>query len=227
MNNFSWIFTGLFIVSLTLYIIFYFNKKVILTKAFACAPIPIMAGTTVSVLINYIPDSIHIIFFLILSFVLCTTGKILQELSEKNLFLTIGKAMYGLSAGVFIFLFSSIFYLNHISQWFAIPAIAVSAAITAGLSLFIKHQKPVFYITCGFIELVLTHFSYVSLLTLIFDFRIYSILLFCGAIFSQIYTTFHLMDVKKLKLKHGKLIKQILLLVSQALVCSACVFIFI
>lgn len=227
MNIFSWIFSGLFLVSLALYIVFYIKNNNLLSKIFACASIPLMAMTTVAILFKFKPDSIHIIIFVILSFIFCTTGKILQEVSDKNIFLLAGKGLFGLSAGLYIFLFSSIFYLHHISQWFTILTIFIAIGFTVALILIIKHQEPVFYVICGFLELSLTLFTYISLLTLIFDCRIYSILLFCGAVLSQAYTTFHLLDVKKYKLKHGKLIKQILLLVSQALVSSACAFIFI
>ena len=86
MNTYTWIFTGLLVVTLILYILGQVNRIMALEKIARVLFMPFTAGLILSILMLYLPDSHHIIVLTSLAYGAATLF-MLNTLKDKKRFL--------------------------------------------------------------------------------------------------------------------------------------------
>lgn len=146
MSTLSWILTGLFCVALALYILSLFKNFKIISGITSVLFIPLSCTPIILSLSDYLPDSYHIRFLSIIA-VSCIA------VSEFFIYFNFTKAMTYL--GEFFYIASFLFWIQLYKTTFFIFRVSLSALITESVILFlllvilliyIRKQKPLFYL---------------------------------------------------------------------------------
>lgn len=219
MNYFFLDFISLLLISLILYTIFYFKNIKWGTRITSCIHIPFIAAATISLLLQCLPDSHRTGTFYTFIILFGATGTILAQF-EKNKFKTLSQIALTLSLAIANLLAGSIFLLYHIPTWIIFPAILIYIALITGTIIISKKQKYYFYFTVLFPYGLSLLFIICTFFNLIAYKDISSILLFISAISILLFTIYNILDYTNLKLKFGKFISHIVLVLIYCLISA-------
>ena len=219
MNVYAWIFTGLLVVTLVLYIVGLVQRIIPLEKTARSLFVPFTGGIIVSILTNYLPDSHHIIFFAAMAFTTATLCML--STIKKNKFFKFSEH--------FLFLITETFWLRLISSVYRIFRVSNILYILTGIvfiagfvviSVFIKKQSIQKYaaaiIQYFFASIVCT----TSLVSLIYEKRAFGILIFLGSLFTICHVIFEIFQRTRpfaISAKLERIIVTILFVTAQAL----------
>lgn len=199
------------------------KKLPLIVRILSSLVLPIVTGVAIYFLSLFLPDSRHIItissfgnFFAILSTVLFLfdENKLLRYLARSALFISI----------VFwITLFFNVFYIYHVSILLSVILAILYLGIAVTLCIFIGKQKIFVYGWVIVAILLGGFFDYLSIMALLYSHRIYSILLCAGAtgILASIF--YYMIDTKKYHFRHAKVVRCVLIIISQALITASTV----
>ena len=182
MNTTAWIFTGLLVVDLILYITALAKRLNALEKTARALFIPFTAGLVISILTLYLPDSHHIIVISSLSF---GTASIfmLFTLGDKNRFLRgTEEFFYILVQSMWGLLIISVYRIFRVSELvYIIPGVIYLAGFVV-ICIFIKKQKFLKY-CAAFIQYSFSvTFGLTTLICLIYEKRLFGVMMFISSL---------------------------------------------
>ena len=192
MNIYTWIFAGLLGVDLILYIIGQVQRIRALEKVARGLLVPFLAAIIHSILAVYLPDSYHIMFissfafFAAIIFMLCTLG-------DKNRFVKLTEEFfYVIAQCTWLLLIVSVYRIFKVPQWLFIISGAVYFAGFIVICIFIKKQTPVKYAAAITQYLFTAVFGTTALISLVYEKRVFGILIFCGALVNICHVIFEI-----------------------------------
>lgn len=219
MNYFFIAFASLLTITTILYVIFYFNNVKIGTLIISCIHLPLLTGSSISILIHLLPDANRIGTFLTLILIFGTIGTIFNQF-EKQKFLILSIISFCISLSICELLTGSIFILYHVPSWIIIPALLLLAAILTTVIIFSKKQKYYYYLMLLILFSLSIFFIICTLFNLIAYKNVSSILLFTGSIEILLFTVFYSLNLSKFKLKVGNFINHMALVSLYCLIAS-------
>lgn len=193
MSIYTWIFTGLLIVDIVLYILSLVRQIKPLEKTARSLLIPLVAGIILSILTGYLPDSHHIIFIASLAF------------SSASLYMlaTLSKNRFFKFAENFVFLFTNIFWLLLLTSVYRIYKVSnllflfTGVVFLAGfvvLCIFIKKQSPVKYASAFIQYLFAAFLAGTSFISLIFEKRAFALVMLTGSLVILCHVIFEIFE---------------------------------
>ena len=182
MNVYTWIFTGLLLVDLILYIVGLGKNVALMEKICRGLFIPLIAGIVLSILSEYLPDSHHIIF--ISSFAFFTSSLfVLASLKEKNKFFKFAEHfLFIITEVLWLLLIISVYRIYRVPQLFFILTGIVFIAGFVVICFFIKKQEPVKYAAALIQYFFSAALCTTALVSLIYEKRAFAILIFTGSL---------------------------------------------
>lgn len=218
MNLVFWISLGFFVTATVLYFIFYKLNLITAKKVFEFLLCPLLATVSISSLFNFIPDSNHVIFITLISFLFCSASVIFFFYDDDIKLRVIGRTAFLLSIFAWFILFKSTFYMYKVPALLLIICLLVYAGIFVFTCILLGKQKLSRYFWTFISILICSMLHFCSTLTLIAGHTLYSVILFLGT------TTFFVLDInylsyyKKEPRKHTKLFQFCMLVGSQLLI---------
>lgn len=220
MNIYTWIFTGLLLVDIFLYILSLIKGINPLEKVARSLLIPLVAGIILSILTGYLPDSHHIIFIATLAY--GTACLFMLTTLKKNRFF--------MFAEHFLFLFTNIFWLLLISSVYRIYKVSLLLFILTGIvfiagfvatCVFIKKQ-PLYKYAAAIIQYFFTAvLSVTAFVCLLYEKRAFAVLIFTASLVIMchvIFETFQRTRPFAINEKTERIFTTILSVTSQALI---------
>lgn len=221
MNLVFWISLGIFIVSTVLYFVFYKTNLFKPRKVFAFLLCPLLATVSISSLWNFIPDSKHIIFITVISFLFCTASIILFFYDSDVKFRIVGRTSYLISVFSWFLLYKSTFYIYKVPALLSIICTVIYISIFV-ITCILLGKQTLSHHCWSFLSLLtcsILHFC--SVVTLIAAHNTYSLILILGTTTTYALVVYYLSQYKKEPHKHTKLIEFCMLLGSQLLIVTA------
>ena len=192
MNIYTWIFTGLLVVDLVLYIVGLIQRIKGLEKTARGLLIPFIAGVVISILANYLPDAHHIIFIASFAYASATLF-MLSTLKDKNRFFKFAEHfLFLITQTIWFLLIVSVYRIYKIPDLFFILSGAVFIAGFIVICIFIKKQTPVKYAAAITQYLFTAVFGTTALISLVYEKRVFGILIFCGALVNICHVIFEI-----------------------------------
>lgn len=181
MNLASWIFFAIFSATLILGIIcFIFKIKLVSKIAFLLFPFFFILFLD-SVLIPHFPDSRRITILVSASILCCFLLNLISFFSKKEVSFFVNRILLSFSTFFLILIFYSSFLIFHYPDSILIVFSIIFALIFVILTFF-SNQKSSKKIALNFILFFLNSTLFViSLISLLFDFSLYSVILFSGS----------------------------------------------
>ena len=220
MNIYTWIFTGLLVVDVVLYILSLIKGINPLEKVARSLLIPLVAGIILSILTGYLPDSHHIIFIAILAY--GTACLFMLTTLKKNRFFKFAEH--------FLFLLTNIFWLLLISSVYRIYKVSPLLFILTGIvfiagfvvtCVFIK-QQPLYKYAAAIIQYFFTAvLSVTAFVCLLYEKRAFAVLIFTASLVIMchvIFETFQRTRPFAINEKTERIFTTILSVTSQALI---------
>ena len=226
MNIYTWIFTGLLAVALVLYIVGLVQRIIPLENTARSLFVPFAAGIIISLLINYLPDSHHIIFISSIAFGAATLCMI--STLKKNKFCKFSEHfLFLLTESFWIWLICSVYRIFKVSKIIYILAGIVFLAGFIVISIFIKKQSFVKYAAALIQYSFAGVFCTTALISLIYEKRTFGILIFLGSLFSVCHVIFEIFQRTRpfaISSKVERVFVTILFVTSQALLGAGAIF---
>lgn len=220
MNIYTWIFTGLLLVDIFLYIFSLIKGINPLEKVARSLLIPLVAGIILSILTGYLPDSHHIIFIAILAY--GTACLFMLTTLKKNRFFKFAEH--------FLFLLTNIFWLLLISSVYRIYKVSPLLFILTGIvfiagfvvtCVFIK-QQPLYKYAAAIIQYFFTAvLSVTAFVCLLYEKRAFAVLIFTASLVIMchvIFETFQRTRPFAINEKTERIFTTILSVTAQALI---------
>ena len=220
MNYFIWIFLALFVIILTLYIFFYIKNLGIPKTVFSFLLIPFASAFFTSILFERYPDSLRIIQTQILAAFFSEAAMLLQLKNEKSL-RPLALFSYLLILAVWVNLYRPVIYLIRIPSWFPVIFTILMTALFAAFCIFTKTKK---FLTLIFLALSFFTGSYLlftALVELLFNHRLYSLLLTIGSITTLLQLLIYASDLHLVAEKYSQLIYESAYTMSFAVISAA------
>lgn len=226
MELINWICLSLFVIDLFLFIFSYCKKFVVLHKISCVFFIPLIIPFFLVFLFQNFPDSYNCFKLSLISLSLLSISVILINFFSNPKIRLFGDLFFLLSILSWIDFYRSVFFLYKISSIFW----GISSFIYLSLFVidlfFLGKQKFQFYIRNLIIYFSLVFLNFSSFVNMFFSFKLNTILLFLGTtvlLFDYLYSV---LDEYKIKFVHTKIIKVLLLVISQILIMSSNVILF-
>jgi len=199
------------------------KKLPLVLKILASIVIPLIAGVTIYFLSWYLPDSKHIITISAFGYFFTALSTTLFLFDDYKYIRYSARVALFASIILWITLFFNVFYLYHISTALTVCLILLYVAVDVVLCIFIGKQKPFMYAWVFGAILLGGFFNYLTVVTLIYSHRLYSILLCAGSTIILGMIFYYMIDLKKYHFRHSKVVRYILMIISQGLLAASTV----
>lgn len=146
MNILSGILIGLFFLSLGLYILSMFKDIKIISSITSLLFLPLCCFPVIIGLSKYLPDSHHIRFLSVLAIIFITVSEFFIYFKIAKWMQIAGEALYIISFLFWIQLYKTTFYIFRVSTSALITEIVILTILLLILLIYIRRQKPVFYL---------------------------------------------------------------------------------
>ena len=219
MNIYTWIFIALISIDLLLYIIGLVQRIIPLEKTARSFFVPLTAGILISFLINYLPDSHHIIFIASMAFGAATLC-MLSTLKKNKFFKFSEHFLFLLTEAFWLWLICSVYRIFKISNIIFILAGIVFIAGFIVICVFIKKQSVAKYTAAIIQYFFAAILCTTSLVSLIYEKRAFGILIFLGSLFTVCHVIFEIFQRTRpfaISAKLERIIVTILFVTAQAL----------
>lgn len=200
----NWVLLGCIVVFLGFYIISSISitnagKKITVLRHIAgCLILPFAGILNVQFLINYLPDSKHIIYFTLVALFFMTLSQVFFIFREK----TWGRKFLQLClffvSLIWSQLYRSVLYFVSIPQWLVILFCSFCFVLMLAVFIFSEKKKMVQYISCILIYMQTSILLFFSFVYLCYFLRMQSVMLFFGALLSLLLLSFfYIYDSRK------------------------------
>ncbi|MCR4743204.1 MAG: hypothetical protein K5866_10100 [Treponema sp.] len=197
MNYLNIIFTALLSISVILHLVFSIqlikgNQKkyvYIIARISSLFELPLTCGLAISFLVNFYPDSLHIIKMITFSYIFALACNMVSLLKlPHSVILT--QIFWLISNFFWMLLYSNIFRLQHIPVWtLLLPAILFIISYLLAFFM-IKNQKISFYFNLALAILITTLLIYTSGLNLFYYKDAASLIMLINSIILHAFTIF-------------------------------------
>ena len=192
MNTYTWIFTGLLVVDVILYIFGLIQRLRPLEKTARGLCIPFIAGIILSILYEFLPDSHHIILISSLAFSAASLFMV-STLNDKNRFVKfIEHFLFLLIEAFWFLLIASVYRIYKVPAIFFILAGIVFIAGFVVVCIFIKKQPVAKYLAAIIQYGASAIFCSTTLVSLIYEKRVFAILFFVGSLVTVCHVIFEI-----------------------------------
>ena len=192
MNTYTWIFTGLLVVDVILYIFGLIQRLRPLEKTARGLCIPFIAGIILSILYEFLPDSHHIILISSLAFFAASLFMV-SALNDKNRFVKfIEHFLFLLTEAFWFLLIASVYRIYKVPAIFFILAGIVFIAGFVVVCIFIKKQPVAKYLAAIIQYGASAIFCSTTLVSLIYEKRVFAILFFVGSLVTVCHVIFEI-----------------------------------
>ena len=181
MNVYTWIFTGLLVADIVLYIFGVVKNIALMEKIAGSFLIPFAAGIIISILTEFLPDSHHIIYISSFAFLFASLN-VAAIYGKKNIFRYFCKLFFVLAVFVWTMLIVSVYRIYRIPDFVFIITGAVYLAGLIVICIFIKKQKLYKYASALVKYAVASFLSFTSFISLIYEKRLYAGFMFTGSL---------------------------------------------
>lgn len=217
---------GSALLALAFYFFCYIKKFMIPQKILSVYVFLTSGIITTLLLSQYFPDSNHIFYITIISYILGTTGYILSIFSTIKTCRYLGRFFFLGVALIWISIYYTSFYLYHIPVWVNVISIIFYIGLLTAVEIILKQKSFIKNLWITISIAIVSLFNYCGLITICFSPNISSTALFTGTLLYLITLIYFAFEYRKGSLKHSEPTKLILLTLSQALVSTAGALIF-
>lgn len=211
------IFLGLTVLSLSFFTIFYIKQNNLITKISLFSIFPFSGTLNILLLINYLPDSINVIFYTGITYFLLSISVVLFAFDTKTAIKITARITFLASILTWINLFASVSYIYKIPGIFTIILMIIYFGLFFTACIFSGKQKMQYYPTILIFFGIVSALHFFSTVSLCFGLSLNSIILFLGTSTFYLLIIYYLLDYTKYHFKHAKLIKLIFLFAAQTL----------
>lgn len=217
----NWIFLGLIILALGLWLISIIKHKIILQKVCECLILPLSATLIIMRLTKSLPDSFHIIEITAIAFSFISISAVFLAFEKIYTLRVAGRIASLINLLCWSLLYEPIFRIHAVPVWLWILCSCVyGAAIIVSCALSGK-QRILFYLTFAVSFAIAAFLHFCALIFLCYERTTASVMLFGGASLAAGLVVFHFINLTRLNIKHAGVIRYSLLVVSQILIaCS-------
>ncbi len=227
MELISWIFLGLLVVSLFLFILGSIKNWGIMIKVSRIFILPFSCVIILLLLKDFFPDSKHIFFLTSIALGLISLCELCFSFENLKFFKYFGRFLFLLSNAVWIELFISTFYIYRPAQWMNIVFGCIYFVILVLLLIICGKNKIGTYLSIliGYASLILLNYS--AIITWIFSKREYAAFLTAGT--TILLLSFILYEKQKTKpwkinARIELIIRTLLVTCAQALITASTIF---
>jgi len=213
-----WILLSLTTVFVALYIVGLVKKFTILKNISASLLLPLIGSVNILILKDLLPDSFHTIVITSVALILIVASQISFIFEIKKIFNIGSKILFNASLLCWAHLYMSSFYIYRVSGIIEIIFLILFIAISGVTCVLCGKQKIQTYISIVSGVFFSTFLSLFGFVFLIYGRTLHSILLYAGTITAIGLVIIYSLDSYRKKIKLGKTICLILLIVSQALI---------
>lgn len=227
METLGWIFLGLLVVSLFLFILGTIKNWGILIKISRIFILPFSCVIILLHLKDFFPDSKHIFFLTTIALIFISLCELCFSFENLKFFRYFGRFLFLLSNAAWIELFISTFYIYRPAQWMNILFGSIYFVILVLLLIICGKNKigTYFSILIGYASVILLNYS--AIITWIFSKREYAAFLTAGTTILLLSFIFY----EKQKTKPWKIndrieliIRTLLITYAQALITASTIF---
>ena len=197
MNIYTWVFTGLLVVTLVLYIVAQARRFFVLEKIVRCLFIPFIMGIIASLLTEYLPDSYHILLLFTIALsadslaLICTVG------DKKKVFKFFSIFLFLFSCAIWTNLLFSVYRIFKIKEFVYIIIGAVYFAGFVTVCFFIKKQPASKYVAAFFQYFICAFLSLTAFVSIFYERRVFDILMFIGTLCIMCRSIFQIFQITK------------------------------
>ncbi len=223
MNVYTWIFTGLLLVDLLLYIIALIQRIQVLEMTSRGLFIPLTGGLIISLLVLSLPDSHHIIFIASFAFFTASLFMLSVIKNKKRFFKFAEHFLFIITQGIWFLLIVSVYRIFRIPELFFVLSGILFIAGFIVICVFIKKQTLLKYASALIQYFLTAGFVTTALISLVYEKRLFGILIFCGSLLNLFYVVFEIFQSTRpfdLSRKKEKLLMTIILVSANALTGS-------
>ena len=181
MNVYTWIFTGLLVADIVIFIVGIIKNIALMEKIAGCFLIPFAAGIIISILTEFLPDSHHIIFISSFAFLFASLC-VASVFGKKNVFKYLCKLFFVLAVCIWTMLIVSVYRIYRIPDFVFIISGAVYLAGLIVICFFIKKQRLYKYASALVKYAAASFLSFTSFISLVYEKRLYAGLMFTGSL---------------------------------------------
>jgi hypothetical protein len=224
MTVLNWIFIGLLVVDITLIIISIIKNISLMEKICYAAFFPISVVHFPLLLTNYMPDSFHTIISSIIALSFITVAYCCY------IFFSFKKPAYFLLGVGILFwceLFRTVFYIYRMPNWAITMIVIIYILLLIATQIFSERKKLSEHLIATLISATSALLSFITLFTLICAPSAKTILLFIGSFINLVIVLLNYINLQKLSIKKGMLIRTIALTASHCLISAACLLTYI
>ena len=222
----NWIFLGLIIIALGLWIISIIKHKDILQKTCECLIIPLTATLIIMWLTKSLPDSFHIIVITALAFTLISISAVFLAFEKIRTLRLAGRITSVANILCWCVLYEPIFRIHAVPAWLWILCSCVYGAAIITCCALSGKQRILFYLTFAVSFAVAAFLHFCALIFLCYERTSASVMLFGGASLCAGLVAFHFINQAKLNIKHAGIIRYSLLVASQVLIACSNILLF-
>jgi len=191
METITWIFTGLLVISLFLFILSMVKNWTILNKISKCFIMPFVACMLIMLIKTKLPVSRHILFLSLIALSLVSISEVFLTFDNIKPLLFIGKLIFFISLLPWIELYISTFYIFKVAGWSIILAAIIYLVILIFTMILTGKNKFITYLELTLAVLAGSFLNFTAIISMSFDFRLNYILLTAGTSFLLISILFY------------------------------------
>lgn len=195
----------------------------LILKILSTLLLPLIAGISTYLLTRFLPDSRRVLALSDVSFFFTSLAIVFFIFDENTKFRYCTRVFTILAIIAFINLHFPVFFLYHIPLPLTVFSIIFYLALAVSSCFFIGKQKMTSYIWILITLMAGGFFHYLTLISLCYSHRLYSVFLFAGAGIQLSTLVYYILDEKKYHFRHSKVVSYIFFLLAQLLLASACV----
>ncbi|MBP5519181.1 MAG: hypothetical protein J6X84_01195 [Treponema sp.] len=221
MHVIDWILLAIVLITIGILIFACASKKNILKKVSECLVIPLFAILNITLLVQSLPDSRHILRISTLVLLLISVSTICMTYSSKRLLRILARLLIFASVFCWISLYRTIFYIHKVPFWLIILMILVYIVTIVFACIISGKQEGIYYFIFAIGFAPYAYLNFCTVIFLCFERTISSIILFAGSVIFLLLNSFQFINQARLKFKHADVIRYILLITSQILIASS------
>lgn len=213
-----WILLSFAIIFTTLYIVGFIKNINILRDLSSSLILPLIGTTNIFLLLNYLPDSSHILIITFFAYITAIASQILFIFENKRKLVVLANFLYLISTLIWGNLYVSSFYIYRVSSLLIIMY-AIFFVIVSCFTCILSGKQKIYYyahsIAGIFCTCILSLFSFIFLF---YGKKLSAILLFAGATVNIALVIFYILDNSRFNFKFRKPLYMLLIVASQTLI---------
>lgn len=211
---------SIILISLILYMVGFLKKIFTMSKTSSAFLLPSIEVISITLLLNYLPDSYHILTTSIISLSMVSFSEILFLFQKNTPLRILTRIIFIASQLIWGEIFKSAFYIYRVPYWLSITLISIYFVITIFVLIVTGKQKFSVYLS-SIIALAISFFvNYCTFISFIYEQNLYSILQFSGTALTCTVIILYILHYSRFDFKYKNTLFLTLTVLSQSLISA-------